>query len=397
MLFFLFTCCFSFVFFYKSLSIKPLPPWAHGMRLLSLCFWKDFSFLWLIKSIKSSIFGAISSLLASRMPPRKKNSSSNVESVEMAWEMSVLDLPDLVLESILEKLPPEGLCRMASVCISLRERCISDHLWKKHMKNKWSKIIGPSAYREWQWYIATGNGLVFSNQGKQNSLAGYLTHLWPIVLIRSSFSSGTKKRNFPPVDSTMSWYTALESGKFWFPAQVYNRENGHVGFMLSCYDAKLSYDQQTNTFQARYPPHGRRASPTESGITWDRLRAPPVDTSPHDLHVSDCLHELQPGNHVEIQWRRNKEFPYGWWYGVVGHLETCDENPIYCHCHESDTVVLEFNQYNRGSRWRTTNVDRKHHREEGNEADGFYGGIRKLCSDEEISTWKKIWPAEVLE
>jgi len=29
-------------------------------------------------------------------------------------------------------------------------------------------------------------------------------------------------------------------------------QNGHVGFMLSCYDAELSYDTHTDTFQARY-------------------------------------------------------------------------------------------------------------------------------------------------
>lgn len=67
----------------------------------------------------------------------------------------------------------------------------------------------------------------------------------------------------------------------------------------------------------RYPPHGRRASPTESGIKWDRIRAPPVDSCPHDLHVSECLNELQPGDHVEIQWRRNKEFPYGIFHIIV--------------------------------------------------------------------------------
>lgn len=62
---------------------------------------------------------------------------------------------------------------------------------------------------------------------------------------------------------------------------------------------------------SRYPPHGRRASPTESGVSWDRLRAAPANTSPHDLHVSGCLNDLRPGDHAEIQWRRNKEFPYG--------------------------------------------------------------------------------------
>lgn len=29
-------------------------------------------------------------------------------------------------------------------------------------------------------------------------------------------------------------------------------QNGHVGFMLSCYDAQLCYDSRTDTFQARY-------------------------------------------------------------------------------------------------------------------------------------------------
>jgi hypothetical protein len=61
----------------------------------------------------------------------------------------------------------------------------------------------------------------------------------------------------------------------------------------------------------RYPPHGRRPIAIENGVPWERLRAPPVDTPPHDLHISDCLSELRPGDHIEIQWRRNKEFPYG--------------------------------------------------------------------------------------
>lgn len=63
----------------------------------------------------------------------------------------------------------------------------------------------------------------------------------------------------------------------------------------------------------------------------------------------------------------------------------------------TDTVVLEFNQYTPGSQWRRATVDRKDHREEGNEADGFYGGIRKLKDEVEISTWKRLWPTEVLE
>ncbi|KNA03408.1 hypothetical protein SOVF_209500, partial [Spinacia oleracea] len=37
----------------------------------------------------------------------------------------------------------------------------------------------------------------------------------------------------------------------------------------------------------------------------------PVDTPPQDLHAPDFLNDLHPGDHIEIQWRRNKEFPYG--------------------------------------------------------------------------------------
>lgn len=63
----------------------------------------------------------------------------------------------------------------------------------------------------------------------------------------------------------------------------------------------------------------------------------------------------------------------------------------------ADTVILEFNQYSLGSRWRRAVVDRKHHREEGNESDGFYGGIRKLCDKNEISTWRRLWPTDMLK
>lgn len=66
-------------------------------------------------------------------------------------------------------------------------------------------------------------------------------------------------------------------------------------------------------------------------------------------------------------------------------------------CCLADNVVLEFNQYTVGSRWRTTSVNRKDHREEGNEVDGFYGGIRKLYTNDDISTWKRLWPPQVLE
>lgn len=32
----------------------------------------------------------------------------------------------------------------------------------------------------------------------------------------------------------------------------------------------------------------------------------------------------------------------GWWYGVVGHLESCDENDTYCRCHNSGEWIWDF-------------------------------------------------------
>lgn len=63
----------------------------------------------------------------------------------------------------------------------------------------------------------------------------------------------------------------------------------------------------------------------------------------------------------------------------------------------AETVWLEFNQYTLGSRWRRAAINRKSHREEGNEAEGFYGGIRKLKTKDEINIWKRLWPTETLE
>lgn len=48
-----------------------------------------------------------------------------------------------------------------------------------------------------------------------------------------------------------------------------------------------------------------------NNIQWDMLRAPPVDSSPCDRNVSDCLQDLKPGDHIEIQWKSSTEIRYG--------------------------------------------------------------------------------------
>ncbi|KAG2687382.1 hypothetical protein I3760_09G048600 [Carya illinoinensis] len=388
MLYFIISCV-SFILLSKSFTHKPLPPWQGEMKLLLPWFWGELSFL--VSWIKKRRLANISFQVPMFTPFKKMGLSSKVENAEED-DSSLLDLPDLALESILDRLSPAALCNMAVVCSYLRDRCRTDHLWEKHMKHKWGKLIGDAAYREWQWHVATSPTLL--DQSKKKRFLESLSGVWAFSWFRPELKSSSHSRSYFQVDSIMAWYLSLESGKLWFPAQVYNRENGHVGFMLSCYDAQLRYDSRTDTFQARYSPHGRRT--TEENIQWDRLRAPPVDTPPHVLHASDCLNDLKPGDHIEIQWRRKKEFPHGWWYALIGHLEHCDGNEDRCRCHHNDNVILEFNQYTPGSRWRRMVINRKEHQEEGNEADGFYGGIRKLYDKEEIAKWKRLWPAQIL-
>uniref|UniRef100_A0A7N0VKF7 F-box domain-containing protein n=1 Tax=Kalanchoe fedtschenkoi TaxID=63787 RepID=A0A7N0VKF7_KALFE len=326
------------------------------------------------------------------------HTGSKLENMEANEGRCLLDLPELPLHCILDRLPPDGLCTMAAVCTSLRDQCRSDYYWEKHLSEKWGRILGEAAYKEWQCYIAArARSISLSRQVKQRYWLSYFLSVLPGYSRKPDLkkSGETCQESQPQKESTMALYLALDSGKFWFPAQVYNRENGHAGFMLSCYDAKVRYESTTDTFHARYSPHGRQT--LEENIEWGRLRAPVVDTPAKALHISDCLADLQPGDDIEIQWRRNKEFPYGWWYGVVGHLETCEGGEYHCRCHQSDTVVLEFKQYAQGSRWRKTLVKRDTHREEGNTVDGFYGGIRKLSDNEEISIWKRLWPPKILE
>ncbi|KAF9593758.1 hypothetical protein IFM89_024926 [Coptis chinensis] len=45
----------------------------------------------------------------------------------------------------------------------------------------------------------------------------------------------------------------------------------------------------------------------------------------------------------------------------------------------------------------TNNLGRKDHQEVDSEAEGFYGGIRKLHKKEEISAWKHLWPKDILQ
>lgn len=207
----------------KSLPLQPLPPWAGEVRLLSILFWRELSsaLLLLFDKFRPVSARKLAAPSSPTMSPRKR-CAHRVDNVEESGEMSVLDLPELALECILGKLSPAGLSNMAAVCSSLRERCRSDHLWEKHMEEKWGRVIGHAARREWKLLLASIKNSSASNSCRK--WIGALSCVWPISWLKSRIDGGCQNRSPLPDDSIMSWYRSLESGGFWFPAQVYNRE-----------------------------------------------------------------------------------------------------------------------------------------------------------------------------
>lgn len=143
-------------------------------------------------------------------------------------ESLILDLPDLAFESILARLPASELKNMAGVCKSIREICTSDHLWEIHMKQKWGRIIGRRAHEEWKLrtsdfnggrngYLSVGGGMI----------KNFISFFCPLAVIKSKLFGANPiadKTFCFPTGSIMSFYFSLQSGKFWFPAQIYNRE-----------------------------------------------------------------------------------------------------------------------------------------------------------------------------
>ncbi|CAF1870573.1 unnamed protein product [Brassica oleracea] len=78
---------------------------------------------------------------------------------------------------------------------------------------------------------------------------------------------------------------------------------------------------------------------------------------------------------------KNQRAPL-WSVGGLATWVTCDTATADITALASlkaETVVLEFRPFKRGSTpWGTMVVNRKIYRESGNEARGFYGGVRKL-------------------
>lgn len=143
---------------------------------------------------------------------------------------SLLDLPEQILECILERLSPTDLCNMIRVCSFFRDMCnCCYHLWEKHLTQKWGKIIGDAAYRKWIGDLAYQEWQYSHTERPNLSYWRWKKGLFHSPRNAPQFSAikpKQKKRcnacSTLPASSVKALYLALESGKFWFPAQVYH-------------------------------------------------------------------------------------------------------------------------------------------------------------------------------
>ncbi|KAK7393024.1 hypothetical protein VNO78_21475 [Psophocarpus tetragonolobus] len=299
--------------------------------------------------------------------------------------ISLLDLPESTLDIILKCLSPLELCTMSQVCVSLKDKCQSDEFWKNHIKHKWGRVIGDHVHKEWEWHITIAKeGTLLNQHFNQTGSLGSFSGVWPNLYLGSYLEdckvlNGQRSNNF-----FMSLYFCLESGRFWFPAQVYKG--------LVVHNALVCYDSQSNTFQARYRSGGWRC--LGKNIEWELVRVPSFDSPPYVMYLTDCLDNLKPEDHIEIQWRATTQCPYDWWYAIIGHSDSCNKNESYCYCHSSDTLIVEFRQYPEASTMRRIKLSKKNIEEQGDRICGYYGGIRKLHNEDEIQTWKNLFPRQ---
>ncbi|KAJ1440768.1 F-box-like domain superfamily [Sesbania bispinosa] len=186
----------------------------------------------------------------------------NEKNVKEVHDISLLDLPEMALDCILKGLSPIELCRMLEVCTSLRDKCRSDHLWESHIKHKWGRVISDFAYKEWQLHIkAAKEGNILNQRINLNGSLGSFSGVWPNLYLGSYLEdclllNGQRSNNF-----MMALFFSLQSGGFWFPAQVYKVSIWWLA--MSREEPEVGYDN------------------------------------------------LKPGDHIEIQWRGSAQSPYG--------------------------------------------------------------------------------------
>lgn len=107
-------------------------------------------------------------------------------------------------------------------------------------------MIGDVAFKEWQWHITKitkeelGN-LLNNQQINENGSLGSFSGVWPVLCL-GSYLEDCKHLKSSLSNNTMmmALYLYLESGKFWFPVQLYRVIKGFNYLIFHLFRVKLS-------------------------------------------------------------------------------------------------------------------------------------------------------------
>lgn len=145
----------------------------------------------------------------------------------------------------------------------------------------------------------------------------------------------------PPRGTWKRIYKGFLFGLVCLNLQVFNREiKRNLEFAMSCYTAKVTYRRELDRdsdnsggtsratgggsycYHATYDNDGRGI--VCESIEHRQIREVPRDIASLPSTASLLVHadvsggrNFQVGEGVEIQWRRQQNHPFGWWYGVV--------------------------------------------------------------------------------
>eukprot|EP00429_Kryptoperidinium_foliaceum_P051310 CAMPEP_0176116014 /NCGR_PEP_ID=MMETSP0120_2-20121206/58263_1 /TAXON_ID=160619 /ORGANISM="Kryptoperidinium foliaceum, Strain CCMP 1326" /LENGTH=188 /DNA_ID=CAMNT_0017450259 /DNA_START=25 /DNA_END=591 /DNA_ORIENTATION=+ len=179
--------------------------------------------------------------------------------------------------------------------------------------------------------------------------------------------------------------------------------------------ASVRFDAETSSYVARYlsasearaeviphdmghrlrfcPPSARRLlrlprSPLPPPAAASHIGAPCCAHLPlaYPHRVLEGFVGLCVGEGVELQWKRQPNSPFGWWWATLEEFHEEDHG-------ETATAVLVFGHFPPASRWYRLAVRFGDGRQRPCALGGFTGGLRS-ATDEEARQWMRFFPKE---
>ena len=149
------------------------------------------------------------------------SANNSVPKLKNQWDckVSLLDLPGEVVHCIIKRLSPQDLYRVSQVCTRLRNISRGDNLWEKHVEQKWSRLVGNDAYHEWEYHTTKYKELLVDQNLTEPF--GTISGDSPSQRLHSYLRINRTLIGLIKNHSKMALYIFLETGRFWFPAQVY--------------------------------------------------------------------------------------------------------------------------------------------------------------------------------